>query len=104
LNEIGSAYQDLGQYPKALESYEKALQLYQSSGNSIGSGSTFNNLGEVYRKQGQFSKALIFYDQALALLRADYDYSSFGPPVSFTGKELTFKEQILSAMKVRERL
>jgi len=91
LDEIGSTYLDFGQYPKALESYQKALKLYQALGNSVGSGSTFNNLGEVYRKQGQFSKALNFYDQALALLRAGYDYSSFGPPISFAGEGTTLQ-------------
>ena len=67
LNNIGSAYNNLGEYPKALEYYEQALAIHKQVGDFRIEGVTLNNIGGVYDSLGQYSKALEYYEQALAI-------------------------------------
>jgi len=69
LGNISLMYTKLGDYSKALESYQKALTILQEMGDRAGEGTLLNNAGLMYEKLGQYPKALEFYRQASVLLR-----------------------------------
>jgi tetratricopeptide (TPR) repeat protein len=46
LNNIGSVYRNLGQYPQALKYYEQALVISKEVGDKVGEGTTLNNIGK----------------------------------------------------------
>jgi tetratricopeptide (TPR) repeat protein len=50
LNNIGEVYNNLGQYPKALEFYQQALAIRREVSDRKGEGVTLNNMGLVYRR------------------------------------------------------
>ncbi|HAJ64683.1 MAG TPA: hypothetical protein DCP31_40140, partial [Cyanobacteria bacterium UBA8543] len=70
LNNIGAVYDNQGQYPQALKSYQQALAIAQEIGNKAGAGTALNNIGVVYNSQGQYSKALEYHQQALPIRQA----------------------------------
>jgi tetratricopeptide (TPR) repeat protein len=70
LHNIGSAYSDLGEKQKALESYSQSLPLSRETGNRRGEATTLNNIGLVYSDLGEKQKALEYYSQSLPLSRA----------------------------------
>lgn len=51
LSNIGGAYERLGEFEKALESYERSIAIYREVGNK-GEGAVLNNLGLMYRTLG----------------------------------------------------
>ena len=59
----------MGEYSKALLSYEKALAIRQQSlpTNHPDLASSYNNIGNVYDNMGEYSKALLSYEKALAI-------------------------------------
>ncbi|HEX2489710.1 MAG TPA: CHAT domain-containing protein, partial [Blastocatellia bacterium] len=73
LNNIGVAYDSIGEKQKALESYNQALPILRAAGNRITEARTLTNIGEAYKSLGERRKALDFYDQALAIQRAAGD-------------------------------
>jgi tetratricopeptide (TPR) repeat protein len=64
---LGHIYNDLGDYPKALEFYHQSLPLHREVGDRLEEASTLNNIGSVYNTLRDQSKALRFYKQALSL-------------------------------------
>ena len=70
LNNIGEAYDALGETRKALDSYNQALPLHRAVGNRSGEAITLSNIGTVYSDLGEKQKALDYYNQALPLLHA----------------------------------
>jgi tetratricopeptide (TPR) repeat protein len=77
VNDIGTVYQQLGQYQKALEYYEQVLAINIDVGQSYWIGAVFTdiggtvltNLGSVCRNIGQYQKALEYHEQALFIYR-----------------------------------
>ena len=59
----------MGDYPKALSSYEKALAIKQQSLPSnhpdLGAWVTYNNIGTVYENMADYTKARSFYERAV---------------------------------------
>jgi tetratricopeptide (TPR) repeat protein len=70
LNEIGLAWDALGEKRKALDYYEQALELTRAVGNRSGEAATLNNIGLAWFALGEKRKALEHYEQALPLRRA----------------------------------
>ncbi len=70
LNNLGVAYEALGNYTKAIEQYEQALIIAKEIGNQKGEGSAFGNLGLSYNSLGNYTKAIECHDQALKIARA----------------------------------
>ncbi|MEA5464586.1 CHAT domain-containing protein [Leptothoe sp. PORK10 BA2] len=78
LNNIGLVYDNLGQYPQALDYYNQALAIFRDIGDRSGEGTTLNNIGLVYRHLGQYPQALDYYNQAFAISRDIGDRSGEG--------------------------
>jgi CHAT domain-containing protein len=66
LNNIGSIYNSLGQYPKALEFYQQALAISKDIGNRSGEGTTLNNIGALLEAQKQPALAIVFLKQSVS--------------------------------------
>jgi CHAT domain-containing protein/predicted negative regulator of RcsB-dependent stress response len=70
LNNIGSAYQSLGEMQKALEKFNQTLPIFRSVGDRRGEAQILNNIGTVYRSLGETQKALENFNDILPLRRA----------------------------------
>src|SRR5262245_5711607 len=75
LNNIGLAYDLLGEKQKALEKFNEALPLRRAVGDRRGEAYTLNNIGLVYGSLGEAQKALEKFNEALLLRRAVGDRS-----------------------------
>lgn len=68
LNNQGIAYDELGNYSKALEVYFKSLRLYESvSDDPYDIAMVLGNIGIVYKKQKEYAKVLTYYRKALEI-------------------------------------
>jgi CHAT domain-containing protein/Tfp pilus assembly protein PilF len=67
---IGEAYQELGESQKALDYYGEALPLVRASGDRNDEAFILNNIGTVYKDLGERQKALDYLGQALPLYHA----------------------------------
>jgi tetratricopeptide (TPR) repeat protein len=69
-NNMGVAYQGLGEYSKAIKFYEKdlsiILKLYPN-GNHPDIAASYNNLGSTYNLLGEYSKAIEFFEKSLKI-------------------------------------
>ena len=71
-NNIGSVYNDKGEYDKALEFHNKALTIRKAK---LGEehpdvAGSYNNIGSVYYMKGDYDKALDFYNKDLAIRKS----------------------------------
>ena len=69
MNNVGTIYDEMGNYDKALEYYKKGLQINTEINNAKGISSCLNNIGVVYEEKGEFELALDFYNRSLVLSR-----------------------------------
>lgn len=61
----GTVYYFLGEYQKALDSYNQALTLFKTIPDKSGEVRTLIDLGRTYYRQGENRKARDYYNQAL---------------------------------------
>jgi tetratricopeptide (TPR) repeat protein len=75
MNELGQAYQMLGDYPNVIRWTEKALEIKKGifGENYSTIAIQYNNLGSAYQDLGEYEKAIEFYQRAL-----DIDRKNFG--------------------------
>ncbi|CAF1117988.1 unnamed protein product [Adineta steineri] len=68
-NNIGSIYDNMGEYSKALLYKEKALEIYQKTlpSNHPDLTISYGLIGNVYDNMGEYSKALLFYEKDLEI-------------------------------------
>jgi len=78
LDNLGLAYNDLGEPYKAIEFHEQALVVVREIGDKCGECTTLDNLGLAYRDLGQSRKAIEFHEQALVISRKIGDWRSEG--------------------------
>jgi CHAT domain-containing protein/Flp pilus assembly protein TadD len=71
LNDLGSAYTNLGEKEKALSSLNKAQEYFVAHGDRRGQASALSNLGLVYLRAGEWYAALRVLEEALLLRRAE---------------------------------
>jgi CHAT domain-containing protein/Tfp pilus assembly protein PilF len=69
LNCIGGVYYQLGQYRKALESYEKGLAISRKTGHLRAEASALDRIGSFYQSWGDRRKALEHYEKSLEIYR-----------------------------------
>ena len=62
-------YEDLSDYPKALEYYEKSLENKRELGDRQGESRTLSNIGGIYLGLSDYPKALEYYEKALTISR-----------------------------------
>lgn len=67
LGKLGIAFQDLGQYRKAIQHFDIALPILQQANEKIVKASILGNLGNSHLKLGNFSNAISFYKKSIAL-------------------------------------
>ena len=69
LNQLGVVYDDMGEYSKALSSYEQSLEIKKVSlpANHPSLATSYNNIGLVYDNMGEYSKALSYYEKDLEI-------------------------------------
>ncbi|CAF4635346.1 unnamed protein product, partial [Rotaria sp. Silwood2] len=67
--QLGTVYHNMGEYSKALSSYERSLEIKKIAfpPNHAGLASSYNNIGSVYDKMGEYSKALSSYERSLEI-------------------------------------
>jgi tetratricopeptide (TPR) repeat protein len=62
---LGTAYQLMGNYPKALQSYQTAIVYGQKFKNTSILAQPYGNIGNIYYYEKDFANALKFYERAL---------------------------------------
>ena len=60
LNHIGSYYEELDNYSKALNFYEEALAIAKAIKDEVNISACLTNIGTIYGKIGNYDKALEF--------------------------------------------
>ncbi|CAF1033033.1 unnamed protein product [Rotaria sordida] len=68
-NYLGRAYAEMGEYSKALSSFEQSLEIRKITlpPNHPDLASSYNGIGMVYDKIGEYSKALSSYERSLEI-------------------------------------
>ena len=73
LNQIGTAYDHLGEKRQALHCFLQALPLLRGLGDGKGEARAAVRISDLYREIGDMKKALVYLDIALQVNRATYD-------------------------------
>ena len=111
---LGLVYYDMGEYSKALSSYEQSLEIMKVAlpPNHPDLATSYNNIGLVYYNMGEYSKALSSYEQSLEIMKVALppnhpdlatSYNNIGLVYYNMGeysKALSSYEQSLEIMKV----
>ncbi|HEY4677233.1 MAG TPA: tetratricopeptide repeat protein [Candidatus Angelobacter sp.] len=69
LGNLAFAYDDLGEYRRAIEHLEQVLQITRECGNRLQEGTALGNLGNAYHSLGEFPRAIEFLEQHLKIAR-----------------------------------
>ena len=75
---LGIAYENKGNYLKALECQLTALKLYEDINYKSGIGNCYTNIGIVYGIQSDYEKALEYYFKALQICLENKNKNSIG--------------------------
>jgi serine phosphatase RsbU (regulator of sigma subunit) len=65
LNMLGIYYDNIGQYPRAIEHYLLSLKYHERNKNKPSMALVYGNIGLVYSNLDEFEKALTFHNKAL---------------------------------------
>ncbi|CAF4730814.1 unnamed protein product, partial [Rotaria sp. Silwood2] len=67
--QLGTVYHNMGEYSKALSSYERSLEINKIAfpPNHPGLAGSYNNIGSVYDSMGEYSKALSSHERSLEI-------------------------------------
>ena len=71
LGSIANAFNQIGNYPKALEFYLRKLQLEEKRNNPQNMASVILNIGSVYLYQEEYDKTLDYYFRADSIMKTD---------------------------------
>jgi tetratricopeptide (TPR) repeat protein len=93
LNNIGMAYDNLGQRDLALNYYNDALPISEEVGDQSLLATILNNIGTIHSSQGQWKQALGFYNRALPILREEGKWSVLVITLNNIGVEYSNREQ-----------
>jgi tetratricopeptide (TPR) repeat protein len=61
LGNLGSAYSDLGEYQRAIETLEQRLVIAREIGDRRGAGTALGNLGNAYAALGDYPRAIDYH-------------------------------------------
>ena len=64
---LGDAYEQAGDFAKAIQLYQQSLLLTQQTQDKLGEGSTLNSLGTVYQKIGSLESAELTFRKAIEI-------------------------------------
>ena len=68
-NNLGLAYDSLGDYPRAIDFYQQSLAIDREIGDRNGEAKSLGNLGTAYDSLGDYPRAIDFQQQSLAITR-----------------------------------
>ena len=77
-NDLGLAYNSLGESRKAIEFYQLSLTIATETGNKSLEGGVYSNLGSAYESLGESRKAIEFYQLSLTIATETGDKSLKG--------------------------
>jgi tetratricopeptide (TPR) repeat protein len=89
LGNLGNAYRNLGDYPRAIAYHEQDLAIRQAIGDWTGKGNALGNLGNAYNGSCNYPRAIDFYEQRLAIARAIGDRRGEGAALGNLGTAYT---------------
>jgi tetratricopeptide (TPR) repeat protein len=69
LNNLGTNYQSLGDYSRAVDQYQKSLMIARNQANSTSIYYALNNLGTIYDEWDKYDLALEYYEEALEIAK-----------------------------------
>ena len=75
---LGSVYDSLGDYPKAIDHYKKMLKIAQEIGDRSGEGAAYGNLGNVYLSLKDYRKGIKYQEKLLKIAQEIGHRSSEG--------------------------
>jgi tetratricopeptide (TPR) repeat protein len=111
LNAFGVAYRELGELPRAVESYEQAAAIRKRLGEERGYATTLRNLATIHTMRGEYGLAQSQLTEALALLRRLGDpsglaevYNDFGALAEQRGNYEETLERYRQALRARRDL
>ena len=64
---LGTAYRNLENFNKAIESYEKSMRIDKEIGDKKGESSCYASLGMAYANLGDFNKEIRFFEKSLEI-------------------------------------
>jgi Tfp pilus assembly protein PilF len=113
-NQLGTVYDNMGEYSKALSSYERSLEIQKIAlpPNHPDLATSYNNIGAVYYNMGEYSKALSSYERSLEIYKIALppnhpslatSYNNIGSVYRNMGeysKALSFYERSLEIQKI----
>ena len=110
LNDLGVAYQSLGDFEHAAANFQQSYDIYERDQNRLGAAIALGNLGTLHRQQRQWQQAIYCLERSLlvfenlkidnlavAKLRVD-----MGDALSATGKPKAASEQYELALARQE--
>jgi len=71
LNNLGIVFEQLGQYPKAIDHYTQSAKIKARMGNKIGQANTYNNIAECYEYQKQRDSTIHYYLKSLVIFQSE---------------------------------
>ena len=69
MGNLGIAYTQLGELPRAIECHERDLNIAREIGTRRGESGALGNLGIAYRQLGQPRRAIEYFEQNLDIAR-----------------------------------
>ncbi|CAF0958154.1 unnamed protein product [Rotaria sordida] len=113
-HKLGWAYNDMGEYSKALSSHERSLEIRKIAlpPNHPDLATSYNSIGEVYSNMGEYSKALPLHERALEIRKIALtpnhpglaqSYNNIASVYNSTGeysKALSSHERLLEIKKI----
>jgi tetratricopeptide (TPR) repeat protein len=67
LSNLGLAYDNMGEYRRAIEYFEQAIQIAREIGDRWGEGAVLGNLGNAYDSLNDHSRAIEYHEQRLKI-------------------------------------
>ncbi len=85
LTRLGLAYNNLGQFQKAIQYHKKSLNIDRELGNRSGESASLGSLGNAYYSLGEFHTAIDYHQQALEIAREIGERSGEGKALGNLG-------------------
>ncbi|MBI4930327.1 MAG: tetratricopeptide repeat protein [Bacteroidetes bacterium] len=111
LNNIGYAYNFLGDISKALDYYRQSIKIDEELSDKQGMASTLNNIGGIYDNLGDITKALDYYHKSLKIketipdkLGMAYSFQNIGTIYIGQGDTANALEYFNKSLSLREEI
>src|SRR2546429_251251 len=65
LNDLGVAYQSLGEFERAAANFQQSYDIYERDRNRLGAAIALGNLGTLYRQQREWQQAIYCFERSL---------------------------------------